>query len=403
MILLLALALPSSADELLVAERVAVGVNADGSLCKSGGGICMMYDPDGPEGPIPLGGDLLLPGRPFEAWGASWIMGEESFAVRAQAPDRDGPVSLSWDPWRLTPEFVSLSGRGELSGGLSVRIDIDLPRDGDVVYMTHTFRASVPVRSFSATRTVDNDPDYYRDRSYASLNFAEGPVAVAASRYPVGHTLAVAIEGGFASVCSWCVTPEEVRAGVPGPIEADRVVGVASEPVDLDAGQEIALRFVYALAEEPSLARDRALDAMTVVDLDQDGFTEAEGDCDDRDATVYPGAPELPDGKDNNCNGEIDEGPQHIDGDEDGFTPAQGDCDDTDPRVYPGAPPVPGIVDANCDGIADEQPFDSGEPPSGWGATLDSVSGGCSSTQAAGSIALVTLSLLALARRRRTP
>jgi fibronectin type 3 domain-containing protein len=37
------------------------------------------------------------------------------------------------------------------------------------------------------------------------------------------------------------------------------------------------------------------------------GYLDSSGDCDDYDATVYPDAPELCDGKDNNCNGTVDE------------------------------------------------------------------------------------------------
>ena len=37
------------------------------------------------------------------------------------------------------------------------------------------------------------------------------------------------------------------------------------------------------------------------------GYTAFDEDCDDADDTIYPGAPELLDMKDNNCNGEIDE------------------------------------------------------------------------------------------------
>jgi hypothetical protein len=37
-----------------------------------------------------------------------------------------------------------------------------------------------------------------------------------------------------------------------------------------------------------------------------DGFMICEGDCDDSDDTVYPGASGTKKGKDNNCNGTID-------------------------------------------------------------------------------------------------
>lgn len=48
-------------------------------------------------------------------------------------------------------------------------------------------------------------------------------------------------------------------------------------------------------------------DAPGTLDVDGDTFTPLEGDFNDDDGTMYPGAPELIDGKDNNFDGQVDE------------------------------------------------------------------------------------------------
>lgn len=122
-------------------------------------------------------------------------------------------------------------------------------------------------------------------------------------------------------------------------------------------------------------------------DADQDGFGDdatatpfcqapvnmiaVGGDCDDTDNAVYPGAPEVCDGLDNNCNGQFDEGltflNYYFDFDGDGFgignptvacspitgyATQTGDCDDSNNAVYPGAADSEGNgIDENCDGV----------------------------------------------------
>jgi hypothetical protein len=89
-------------------------------------------------------------------------------------------------------------------------------------------------------------------------------------------------------------------------------------------------------------------------DLDGDGYTAEQGDCNDEDATVYPQAPDFCDGLDNNCDGAVD---PLMDRDGDGAFRFHGvlcksgnDCDDMDPERYPGAPEVCDDVDHDCDG-----------------------------------------------------
>jgi len=90
------------------------------------------------------------------------------------------------------------------------------------------------------------------------------------------------------------------------------------------------------------------------VDGDQDGYAVVQGDCDDNDPTIYPGAPELPDAIDNDCDGQVDEGSDEVDDDADGFSDLAGDCDDTDPTIYPGATEALNGIDDDCDGLIDD-------------------------------------------------
>ncbi|MDQ3902760.1 MAG: putative metal-binding motif-containing protein [Thermoproteota archaeon] len=46
--------------------------------------------------------------------------------------------------------------------------------------------------------------------------------------------------------------------------------------------------------------------------------------------------------------------PSTIDNDGDGFSVAQGDCNDGNPNVYPGAVEVQNGIDDNCNGVVDE-------------------------------------------------
>lgn len=151
------------------------------------------------------------------------------------------------------------------------------------------------------------------------------------------------------------------------------------------------LLFVNAiafLAEAPGLDAAGVAGLGVCIDADADGFNAVE-DCDDGAGYSFPGAMELLDGRDNNCDGRIDEdldadgdgvpnlndacadtpagspvdpqgcpvacsepgpGPGVIDADGDGFA-AGADCNDADASVHPGAVELPGnAVDEDCDG-----------------------------------------------------
>jgi uncharacterized protein (TIGR02145 family) len=85
--------------------------------------------------------------------------------------------------------------------------------------------------------------------------------------------------------------------------------------------------------------------------LQPPGHTNIAGDCDDNDPNIFPGAEEICDGLDNDCDGTPDFPGGEADADEDGFRLCEGDCDDDNATIHPGATEICGDgIDQDCDG-----------------------------------------------------
>ena len=188
-----------------------------------------------------------------------------------------------------------------------------------------------------ADDTVSGAPTWYPDAD--ADGFGPDAAATAACEAPAGHV-------AYAGDCD--DTSAAYRPGAP---EA------CDEAVDYNCDGSVG----YA-------------------DDDADGVPACE-DCDDADATVLPGGVELCDGRDDDCDGTVDEDDAadaptwYVDLDADGWGSSDAtlracavplgydddaeDCDDADASVRPDAPEVwYDGVDQDCDGADDDRDGD---------------------------------------------
>jgi len=179
-----------------------------------------------------------------------------------------------------------------------------------------------------------------------------------------------------------------VSAAETAPLDGCAVPGVTHRFL-LDDGISYQLVFAGATSSNVEVAVDVVPGASYFADDDSDGFGAGpavracepplghvgeDSDCDDSSASVHPGAPDLCDGVDNDCDGQVDQGAAlstfYLDADSDGFGVAgsdveacappagyasvAGDCDDDTATIFPGATEVCDGADNDCDGTSDE-------------------------------------------------
>ena len=188
---------------------------------------------------------------------------------------------------------------------------------------------------------------------------------------PIWSTVSCTMPSGYTSFAD-ATDCNDVNAGIsPG---ADEVCDGIDNNCDdvIDPPSSVDAATFYADADGDTYG-DAGITELACAA--SDGFVADATDCDDTEAAINPGAAEVCDGIDNNCDGSVDPDDSvdaatwYSDGDSDGYgdslvtyvscdggdgwVAASGDCDDADAGINPDAREVCDDADNDCDGTVD--------------------------------------------------
>ncbi|HYG38153.1 MAG TPA: Ig-like domain-containing protein [Cytophagales bacterium] len=327
--------------------------------------------------------------------------------------DTEAPYSFAWSnveagAFALTAKALDNGGLSTTSSIVNITVEGDANNggycgtsaDGDYSYkavttgenVTFTFHPEAPIAgsNFALIYIREGEsggyPGYLMTQTGVDFTFTKAiPAGTNVSIY---FTYRVS-ENGVEKNSS--ANPHNYTVGISctneGPVDADGdgfTVDVDCDDTNANINPD-AVEVCDGIDNNCDGQIDEGVQTTFYADADGDGFGNAEvtaltcsvpegyvavsGDCDDSKANVYPGAAEVCDGLDNNCDGQIDEGVKTIfyaDNDGDGFGNAEettlacsapegyvaisGDCEDNDSSINPDGIDLCDGIDRNCDG-----------------------------------------------------
>lgn len=307
-------------------------------------------------------GNSYLPNHGFFAFGGfagNWVRAREiwnQYNYQVTNVLADGSIPTHEQPNWLTPGLNNFRQNAFLPGE-AARADQFTYRVSDGSLNSATATVSLDIRPPNTAPAIISQPDRSATAGFQylydvvatdvdadSLSFAlvdaptgmtidvnTGLVRWSPATAEIGNhsaTVSVTDDDGFSDVQAWQIT-------VAQPLSVPDVIG------QTQAAAESAISAAGLVTGVVSQAHHATVPVGQVFSQSPPGGSAAEPDS-DVDIVISTGA-----------------APEDIDDDGDGPTENDGDCDDTNPSIYPGAPEVGGDgIDQDCDGADAHRPID---------------------------------------------